>query len=30
MFFPLESFVSFVVKFFSNEQGSHSKGTKVP
>jgi hypothetical protein len=28
MFFPfvsLESFVSFVVKFLSNEQGSHSK-----
>jgi hypothetical protein len=27
MFFPLESFVSFVVKFLSNEQGSHSKDT---
>jgi hypothetical protein len=25
--FPLESFVSFVVKFLSNEQGSHSKDT---
>jgi hypothetical protein len=30
MFFPLESFVSFVVKFLSNEQGSHSKGTNLP
>jgi hypothetical protein len=29
MFFPLESFVPFVVKFLSNEQGSHSKGTNL-